>query len=65
MGNNTGTFSSNCKDCECSCDFHFAQDCSSEAYAIYAECKGESDCLDKDEQGNWFAYDCETCPHPC
>lgn len=65
MGCNTGTFSNNCKDCECSCDFCYAEDCSNEAYDIYMECKGTSRCLGKDEQDNWVVYDCETCPHPC
>lgn len=38
---------------------------SSEAYAMYVECWGESECLYQDESGAWQHYDCDTCPHPC
>jgi len=38
---------------------------SAEAYAMYVECWGESECLYQDENGVWHSYDCDTCPHPC
>lgn len=37
---------------------------SSEAYNIYVELWGESNCLSKDADGNWQHKDCETC-HGC
>lgn len=38
---------------------------SSEAFAMYVECWGDSECLYQDETGAWHGYDCDTCPHPC
>lgn len=37
---------------------------SSEAYNLYVELWGESNCLSKDADGNWQHNDCETC-HGC
>lgn len=42
-----------------------ATDKSNEAYEIYIELKGESDCIGKDENGNWIHYDCDDCPNKC
>ena len=55
-GHNVGVFESDCSG-------EHIEDCSSEAYEIYVELKGESNCMGKDEDGNWVAYDCETCPN--
>lgn len=33
------------------------------AYKLYIKCWGESQCLGKDEKGNYFHYDCDNCPH--
>ena len=38
---------------------------SAEAYAMYVECWGASECLYQDENGVWHGYDCDNCPHPC
>lgn len=41
------------------------ENCSNEAYEAYVELWGESECLGKDENGNWMRYDCDTCPNKC
>lgn len=38
--------------------------CSNEAYDTYITCWGETECLYKDEDGNWQRHSCETC-HGC
>ena len=35
--------------------------CSNEAYDTYIQCWGETNCLYKDEDGNWKHHDCENC----
>ena len=39
----------------------FVENFSSEAYSIYVECWGESDCLTKDEDGNYTKKHCDEC----
>ena len=62
-GCNVGVFESDCDGdeywfgCEC------IEDCSSEAYEIYIDLKGESECIGRDAEGNWTHYDCDTCPN--
>lgn len=43
--------------------YEYLGDCSNEAYEIYVELHGESECIGKDEDGNWVAYDCNDCPN--
>lgn len=38
--------------------------CSNEAYDTYITCWGETECLHKDEDGNWQRHSCENC-HGC
>ena len=65
-GHNVGTFESgDCMDTECGCYYEYAENCSNKAYDIYVELHGESECMGKDENGNWISYDCDTCPHKC
>ena len=35
--------------------------CSSEAYKVYVKCWGESECLERGEDGNWQHRDCDFC----
>ena len=46
-------------------DITVFEDGSADAYAMYVECWGDSDCLYQDESGAWQHYDCDTCPHKC
>lgn len=39
----------------------YFEDCSNEAYEAYIELHGESNCLAKDEDGNWYHKNCENC----
>ena len=39
--------------------------CSPEAYQMYVDCWGPSECMYQDECGAWARYDCDDCPHPC
>ena len=43
--------------------YEYMEDYSNEAYNIYVELKGESQCMGKDENGNWIHYDCDDCPN--
>lgn len=65
MGSNVGIFESDCDGDEYWFSYEYIENCSSEAYDIYVELQGESECLGKDENGNWIHYDCDTCPHKC
>lgn len=38
---------------------------SQQALETYVELWGESECMGKDENGNWINYDCDTCPNKC
>lgn len=62
-GYNIGIFESDCDGDEPWFSFEYLEDRSNEAYEVYVELKGESDCMGKDEDGNWIAYSCETCPN--
>jgi hypothetical protein len=61
MGNNTGevTYQGD------AADWNYHQDGSSEAYRIYIECWGDTDCIDQDEDGNYYARTCEKCGKCC
>ena len=61
MGNNTGEVTYQGE----SADWNYHQDGSSEAYRIYVECWGATDCLDQDENGDYYAKSCETCGKCC
>ncbi len=39
----------------------FVENFSPEAYSIYVECWGESDCITKDEEGNYTRKNCDKC----
>ena len=65
MGSNVGIFESDCDGDEYWFSYEYIENCSSEAYDIYVELQGESECLGKDENGNWIHYDCDDCPHKC
>jgi hypothetical protein len=62
-GYNIGVFESNCEETECVFNYEYLEDCSSEAFEVYVELNGESECIGKDENGNWISYDCDTCPN--
>lgn len=62
-GCNVGVFESDCDGDEYWFSYEYVEDQSSEAYEIYIELKGESDCIGKDEDGNWIHYDCDNCPN--
>lgn len=36
---------------------------SNEAYEVYIELKGESNCLGKNNEGNYIHYNCDDCPN--
>lgn len=63
-GNNTGTFNSNYFG-EGVWNVEYVENGSNEAYEIYIEVKGESDCIGPDSNGNLIHYDCDNCPNPC
>ena len=44
-------------------NYEYLEDCSGEAFEVYVELNGESECIGKDENGNWISYDCDTCPN--
>lgn len=60
-GHNTGTFRT--ENGLLYADY--AEDESNEAYEIYLELKGESDCIGRDEDGDLVHFDCDTCPNKC
>ena len=62
-GYNIGIFESDCEGDEYWFSYEYLEDCSNEAYEIYVELKGEDSCMGKDENGNWVAYNCDTCPN--
>ena len=65
-GYNVGTFESFSPcDEECCLSYERCENCSNQAYDIYVELKGDTECLGKDEQGNWISYSCDDCPHKC
>jgi hypothetical protein len=64
-GNNVGVFESDCDGDEYWFSYEYVENCSNEAYDIYVELQGESECMGKDENGNWVSYDCDTCPNKC
>lgn len=60
MGCNTGYFES----CNGELSYEYHTDCSSEAYATYVRCQGESLCLGTDANGNYYRHECdESCPN--
>ena len=62
-GHNVGVFESNCDEDKYWFGYEYIEDCSNEAYEIYVELKGEDMCMGKDKNGNWIAYNCDTCPN--
>lgn len=62
-GNNVGIFESDCDGNEYWFSYECMDDQSNEAYEIYVELKGESNCIGQDEDGNWMHYNCKTCPN--
>lgn len=64
-GCNVGIFESDCNGDEYWFSYEYMENCSNEAYDIYVELQGESECMGKDENGNWVSYDCDTCPNKC
>ena len=64
-GHNVGIFESDCDGDEYWFSYEYVKNCSNEAYEIYVEVKGESNCFGKDSDGNWIHYNCENCPNPC
>lgn len=61
-GCNTGYFDSNYYGTG-SWDVRYIENGSDEAYEIYGELHGRSNCIGKDEDGHWVHYDCDTCPN--
>ena len=64
-GCNVGVFESDCSGDEYWFSYEVIENCSNEAYDIYVELNGESECMGKDENGNWVSYDCDDCPNKC
>ena len=64
-GYNVGVFESDCEGDYYWFSYEYMENCSNEAYDIYVELQGESECMGKDEEGNWISYDCDDCPHKC
>ena len=64
-GNNVGVFESDCSGDEYWFSYEYIENCSNEAYDIYVDLKGESECMGKDEDGNWVCYSCDDCPNQC
>lgn len=62
-GCNVGIFESDCDGDEYWFSYEYMENCSNEAYDIYVELNGESNCIGKDENGNWIHYDCDDCPN--
>ena len=62
-GCNVGIFESDCDRDEYWFAYEYIDDCSNEAYDIYVELKGESECMGKDNDGNWVCFSCECCPN--
>ncbi|MDD4565712.1 MAG: hypothetical protein PHE79_09610 [Eubacteriales bacterium] len=59
-GYNTGSYKAENGKLYC----HDIEDRSSEAYELYFELWGKSDCYFRDEDGNWQYYDCDDqCPN--
>lgn len=63
MGYNIGISECDCEGDEYWFSYEYLEDCSDEAFDVYIELQGESNCLGKDENGNWISYDCDTCPN--
>lgn len=64
-GCNVGVFESDCDGDEYWFGYEYIENCSNEAYDIYVELNGQSECMGKDENGNWICYDCDDCPNKC
>ena len=65
-GHNVGVFNGGLSKHGDVFSYEEVEDASSKAYKIYEELWGESDCIGKDDDGNYFHYDCdENCPHKC
>ena len=62
-GYNIGVFESDCEGDEYLFGYEYLKNCSNEAYEIYIELKGKDNCMGKDENGNWVAYNCDDCPN--
>ena len=62
-GQNVGIFESDCDSDEYWFSYNYIENGSNEAYEIYTELKGESNCIGQDEDGNWVHYDCDDCPN--
>lgn len=65
IGHNVGVFESSCDGDEYWFTYDYVENNSNEAFDIYTELKGESDCLSKDADGTWIRHGCENCPNPC
>lgn len=64
-GSNVGVFESDCSGDEYWFSYEYIENCSNKAYDIYVELHGESECMGRDEEGNWISYDCDDCPNKC
>ena len=58
MGSNTGSFTYKAGEIIGGCAYDI---CSNEAYETYIYCWGESECLEKNRDGNWHHKRCENC----
>ena len=65
MGYNVGVFESDCDRDEYWFSYEYVENNSNEAFDIFTEVKGESDCLSKDADGTWIRHGCDNCPNPC
>lgn len=65
-GNNAGSFYSAGDGIDnLTVDICCYDDGSSDAWKAYIVTHGENDCIGKNADGEYFHYDCETCPHKC
>lgn len=62
-GYNVGVFKSSCNSINRCFNYKYVENCSSQAYEIYITLNGENNCIGRDKNGNWFHYNCDTCPN--
>lgn len=62
-GCNTGIFESYCNGDEYWFSYECMKNLSNEAFEIYIELHGETDCIGKSKNGNWVHYSCNDCPN--
>lgn len=62
-GCNAGIFESDCDGNEYWFSYEYMESLSDDAFEIYIELHGETDCIGKSKSGKWVHYSCDDCPH--